>query len=123
MVALGVVGVSVACAFAISMASVSSPTAVWLIFNQLRSLTLLILTGSYIPYNLRSYLLGFKLFQFNFLFLRVQSVPFARDALSGMMSAQPDTDLEDIGLEYESALVNDLGILFTVLAFAGVHLA
>uniref|UniRef100_A0A7S3J5I8 Uncharacterized protein n=1 Tax=Euplotes harpa TaxID=151035 RepID=A0A7S3J5I8_9SPIT len=105
------------------MASVSSPTAVWLIFNQLRSLALLILTGSYIPYNLRNYLLGFKLFQLNLSFLQVQSVPFVKDALGGILSAQPDTDLEDVGLEYESALMNDLGILFTVLAFAGVHLA
>ena len=116
------VGTSMAVAAAISLMNMSSPIGVWSIVNQFQMLMLMILTGAFIPETVRQYLAGMDFVSFNFDFIPFIEVPLISDLYLWMKFDQTNDDLEDIGLDDGSTVVNNISFLVILLIFITIHL-
>ena len=116
------VGTSMGVAAAISLMNMSSPIGVWSIVNQFQMLMLMILTGAFIPETVRQYLAGMDFVSFNFDFIPFIEVPLISDLYLWMKFDQTNDDLEDIGLDDGSTVVNNISFLVILLIFITIHL-
>ena len=113
--------ITVGAAVVMSLMNLSSITIVWAIFNQMRTLTLILLTDSYVTDNIRVYLSGMKIFSFNFQFLSIGSLPGAIKIVNYFDSKQKYRSISDSGFSSESTLVNCLNILLIYLLVISMH--
>ena len=111
-----------AIAIAISFLNMSSPIGVWSIINQFQMFMLLILTGAFIPEIIRQYLAGMDFVSLNFDFIPFIDVIYISDLYLWMKFDQTNHNLEDIGLDYGSTVVNNISFLVILLIFIILHL-
>ena len=107
---LSSIGVAVGVTAILSALNVSSFIIIWMVFNQMRILILMLLTEAYFPSQIKNYLLGLKLFSFNFSFLFIQDIPGINEVSNLFDFSQPETVLQDIGLISKSSLFNSITI-------------
>ena len=114
------IGVTMGLAAAISILNKVSPIGIWSIINLFQMLMLLTLTGAFIPQMVRQYLIGMDFVLLSFNFIPLIKVPPFSDAYSMMKFKQQNKDLIDIGIEYGSAIINNIqlcAILIILIAF------
>ena len=116
------IGASMGVAAAVSLMNMSSPVGIWSIINQFQMLMLLILTGAFIPETVRQYLSGMDFVSLNFDFIPFIEVPLISDLYLWMKFDQTNDNLEDIGLDDGSTVVNNISFLVILLIFITLHL-
>lgn len=107
-------GVSIGVSLAVSTASLTSISTVWIVLYQMRALLLLLLTRAYIPKDVKDFIIGFKLLSFDFAFLQVNTYPGVKNVIEWLDSPQTDSTFEEVGVKSNSALVNLSGLIFTI---------
>ncbi|CAI2386341.1 unnamed protein product [Moneuplotes crassus] len=114
-------GAASSVAIGISLLSFSSPMAIWFLANQFQLFSLFLLTNTALPVNVVEYIKGNSMFSFSMDF-----IPFTNAASNGVSKGfnkdQKHQELRDIGLESQSAFVNNLGCLITLFIFVFCHL-
>ena len=68
------IGITVGITAILSTVNLSSFIVIWMVFNQMRMLVLMLLTDAYFPSQVYNYLVGQKIFSFNFSFLSIHSI-------------------------------------------------
>ena len=116
-------GVTSAAAVALSMLNLSSITVVWAMFNQMRNLLLILLTGAYVTENVEAYLIGMKVFTFNFSFLSIGSLPFVIKVVNFFDFSQSYVSVSSCGFASESTFVNIFNELWVLLWIVSAHAA
>ena len=119
--ALAAWGVTAGAAAVLSMMNLSSITVIWAIFNQMRSLILILLTGWYFTDNVKVYLSGMKIFSFNLSFLSIGSLPVAITVVNFFDFSQAYSTIADSGFTSESTFVNCLNMFSTFLLIMLTH--
>ena len=109
-------------AAAVSLMNMSSPIGVWSIINQFQMLMLLILTDAFIPETVRQYLSGMDFVSLNFDFIPFIKVPLISELYLWMKFEQNNDNLEDIGVDDGSTVVNNISFLVILLIFVTLHL-
>lgn len=114
-------GVAAGAAVGMSLMSFSSPMAVWVLANQFQLFSLLLLTNTNMPTDVKEYIKGNSFFSFSMDFL-----PFVKPPSDGLENTldkeQNYNELKDIGLRSRSAIVNNVGLFATLGLFALFHL-
>ena len=111
-------GAAVALGGTISVLSVSSPQAVWMMVRQFQLLMLMPLTGAFFPSSIIQYLTGMSFMNFDFDFIPFPEIPFL-DMLYDYFDFEHGHEyLKDIGVESGSSLLNSMGF-FTMIAVHG----
>mmetsp|Transcript_14078 Transcript_14078/g.16314 ORF Transcript_14078/g.16314 Transcript_14078/m.16314 type:complete len:178 (-) Transcript_14078:142-675(-) len=95
---------------------------VWVITNQLRLFLFFILSGAYLPEKVFEFVKIGQMFTFNFSFLPTLELPGVKQALSKVDFPQTNTNMEAIGVEYGSVIMNNFDLVFTVVLTAIFHL-
>ena len=114
-------GVTVGISAILSTSNISSFIVIWMVFNQMRMLILMLLTDAYFPSQVNSYLIGQKLFSFSFSFLSIQSIPGLKEIANLFDSPQSNTVLQDIGLTSQSTFVNNINLLLVLTLVTLTH--
>ena len=107
----------------VNMAStLSSPSALWAVINQLQLLMFLILTGAYIPTEVESYISDSDYITFNFNFISFDFIPKLSSAKEWMGFEQGDSNLINLGLDSGSAFNNISSLLGSIIIIICLHL-
>lgn len=108
---------------ALSILTLSSPQVIWLEINQFQLLILLPLTGAFMPEEVRDYLLSFFLYSFNFNlnFLFSDQKDSYNAFLESFGFDHPNKQLEIVGLQYTSTLLNCFMLLLTLGVLLLIH--
>lgn len=113
-------GAAAGAAIGISLMSFSSPMAVWVLANQFQLFSLLLLTNTNLPTDVKQYIKGNSFFSFSMDFL-----PFVKPPSDGVKNQldKPQTyaELEAVGLESRSAFANNTGLFATIGLLIGTH--
>jgi hypothetical protein len=108
-----IIGIGVLLALAISILNLSSPMAIWAIINQFQLFTLLLLTKTNLPADVRGYITDELFVTFSFDFLQIGKLYSGED--------QSNDVLEEIGINSHSTLHNNINLIFVILVIAVVH--
>ena len=119
---LVMIGVTVIITTILSTFNLSSFIIIWMIFNHMRMLILMLLTEAYFPTQVNNYLVRLKLFSFNLSFLSIQNMPGLNEILKLFDYPQSNAVLQDLGLESQSTLVNNINLVFTLIMIMITHL-
>ena len=119
---LSSIGITVGVSVVLSTFSISSIIIVWMIFNQMRILILMLLTEAYFPSPVNNYLVGLKMFSFNFSFMFIQNIPWLQNWLKEFNFSQPSAMLQDIGLVSQSSLINNINLLLILILIVLSHI-
>ncbi|CAI2383847.1 unnamed protein product [Moneuplotes crassus] len=115
--------VAVGASFLSSVLKMSSPVAVWAILNQMQLMGLVTLTRVYIPDDPKGMLLGEGSgIPFSLLSLKPAIVPFYNDLDEMMNFNQSAVELEAIGLESGSSLINNVGLIVSIVLYTILHI-
>ena len=114
-------GFAVFLALAISLFSLSSPTAVWSIINQLQLLILLLLTGAYIPDKVYNFLIGMEMLTLNLSFIPISDLPILSKFYDWMNFEQENAIYRDIGVKSGSSSLNNLALLLIIIIVIIFH--
>ena len=104
-----------------SVMSMSSPTAVWSMVNQLQLFLLLILTRAYLPESVVQFIVNNEMFAFSLDFLSLADKMYI-DKFEYLNYEQSNDRLESIGIESGSAFINNYYFLLTMLFIFLFHL-
>lgn len=80
-----------------------------------RMFLLLVLTGAYLPPKIANYIIGQRIFTFNFSFLSLAK-------FDKIDYPQVDSSLKTIGVESGSTIINNFNLVFVILLIGAVHL-
>ncbi|CAI2386795.1 unnamed protein product [Moneuplotes crassus] len=106
-----------------SILKFNSPVAIWAMINQVQLTSLVTLTRIHIPDDPKGMLLGEGSgLPFSPLSLDIKSLPLSNDLYDLLNINQSVVELEAIGMESESSLINNLGLIFTLLLFFILHM-
>jgi hypothetical protein len=114
-------GAGVAIGGVVSLLSMSSPQAIWIMVNQFQLLMLLPLTDVYMPKEIEDYLSGMSFTSFNFDFLPLSSIPKFKGIFEYFGFEQNDQYLQGMGIEYGSAFLNQISLFAMMCAFLLIH--
>ena len=95
-------------AAAVSLINMTSPVGIWSVINAFQMFLLLLLTGVFMPDSIRQYLTGMDFTLLSFSFIPLIKVPPFSYIFAKMKFEQQNNDLKDIGIEYESTIVNNI---------------
>lgn len=104
-----------------SIINMSSPNIIWAIANQMQSLVLLVVMNVYIPEGLVNLLVGSSFANFNLDFLPYYKIPMIRNGAEWVDIPLEVTDLNTIGVESKSAIVNNMGIILSLFTVMILH--
>ncbi|CAI2364228.1 unnamed protein product [Moneuplotes crassus] len=104
-----------------SVSSGSSPSALWMLLNQLQLIITILLIDSFTPKDVDYYLEGTDFSLMNFDFLSTEKIPGIKSVADWMDAAQPFRKLELIGYETRSALINNLSFCAIMLFILTGH--
>jgi hypothetical protein len=104
-----------------SLASLSSPAALWTMAHQMQLLLLLILTKKYFPDDVKAVLLSNDFMLFDWSFIPCAKIPLVNLAMDAIDSEQENVYLETIGLESRSGLVNFISVITVILFLVALH--
>ena len=99
------------------LASTSSLSSIWSMFNQIQILCLLLLSKADLPKDVKTVIAGFKLFSNPSLSIPFQEMPFYQSAFWEFNSSWSNPDFETFGLKSDSSVPNTASffIFFVVL--------
>mmetsp|Transcript_5047 Transcript_5047/g.4840 ORF Transcript_5047/g.4840 Transcript_5047/m.4840 type:complete len:271 (+) Transcript_5047:617-1429(+) len=109
-------------ALGISLLSLSSPMAVWVLANQFQLFSLFLLTNTGLPQDIIEYIKGNDLFSFSMDFIPFSSSTKTNGVMKNLDKAQKDQSLKNIGLKSQSALINITGLFITMFLLGLLHL-
>ena len=116
------IGIAMTTAAVVSMVNMTSPIGIWSIIHLFQMLLLLILTGAFIPETVRRYLIGSDFTQLSFNFIPICKVPFFSDLCSNAKFEQQSNDLRDIGIEYQSTIINNIQLCTIIIILILSHI-
>ena len=119
---MSILGMTILVTMMLSAFNLSSMTNIFLIFNQMRILMLLLLTEAYFPDSLINYITGFKFALFSFSFISIQDVGGFSKLLSWDNIPQHKNFLENIGITSISAFYNNANFLFTLCSLVLINI-
>ena len=99
----------------------NSPSGMWAMINQLQLLILLLITGAYLPKDIRDYITGMEFSMFSFSFLPFESIWFIDYNIGWLNFEQGDEQMTDTGMQSGSSLINNFSFLFLLGPMVGVH--
>lgn len=106
--------------FIMNYMNLSSIAVIWAILNQVRSLALLMLTGSYVPKDIEDYLKGVKVFNFGYSSITLTDLPGIKKGVDWLDYEQDDEVMKALGYDSGSSLLNNFKF---VLMFSFVIMA
>lgn len=115
-------GIGVGLSASVSLLTMSSPQAIWMMVNQFQLLMLLPLTSAFIPAEVIAYITGMNFVNFNFDFLPTNKAPGVEGVFEMLSVPQNDEYLQDIGLEYENSILNHASMFFVLLLYCSLHI-
>ncbi|CAI2386961.1 unnamed protein product [Moneuplotes crassus] len=110
-------GASAGATVIVSILNLSSIAAIWSIVNQLQLYLLLPLTKTPFPGNVKVMILGNELFQFNFNFIPLKSLPKIPEIMDWLDIEQENIYLETIGIESRTSLLNNFSFAILMVFF------
>ena len=105
-----------------SIVNMTSPVGIWSLVNQFQILILLLLTGAFIPKSIRQYLSGFEFLSLKFDFIPLNKIPLVSKLYVMMKFEQNKDELKDVGLDFESTIINNIVLLVILLLFILAHI-
>lgn len=117
-----ITGVGVALTAGISLLSLSSPTAIWAMANQLQLFMLLLLTRRYLPVDVIAFITGQKFFSFCFDFIPIDKLDVIKIPAKWMHKEQTNDRLMEIGVESGSVFSNNCYFCAYVLALVVIQI-
>ena len=109
--------------------NLSSPSGLWLVFNQYKLLLLLLLTGAYFPEPIVEFITGMNFTLFSFDFLASENTSILKEAINSInklrswsYSKQGNPFLLKMGLESSSCFYNTFITLLILLLIVLFHL-
>ena len=90
--------------------------------NQYQLFLLLPLTNAFMPKDIIDYLIGVEFTMFNFEFLKIKSLFKIDNLLKDIDKEQTNWYMSQIGIESQSALVNQISLIFVIFTSALIHL-
>jgi hypothetical protein len=115
-------GATAALAVGMSLASLSSPTALWAMAHQMQLLLLLLLTQKYFPDDVKAVLQGNDFMLFDLSFVHIEKIPGFNLAVESFDSEQENVYLKTIGLESSSGIVNFISVITVIILLVGLHI-
>ena len=115
------VGVGVAASTAVSVLSMSSPQAVWIMGNQFQLLMLLPLTEVFVPKDIEDYFTGMSFLSFDLSFIPFSATPLINSVFSYFEFEQEDEYLQEIGMQYGSSILNQFSMIFMISLLMILH--
>ena len=106
----------------VSLVNLSAPVAIWLIANQIQLLSLLLLTGAFLPPSVKEILVGGQFTSFWFAAIPVSNVPVINISVELFDIEQDNVNLELMGLNSGSSFVSNIMFLLSVVAIIALHL-
>lgn len=94
---------------------------IWIVVTESRLLLLLVITCTYLPQKVIEFIVGGKIFSFNFSFLSIEKLSEIKDKVQSMDFSQNDDRLKTMGLESGSTIVNNLNLLLVISLIAMTH--
>jgi hypothetical protein len=107
---------------AISLMTLSSPLAIWLIANQLQLLMLLLLTGAYLPPSIIALFTGSSYLTFSLNLISVESIPVINVIPKIVGFDQSNEYLYEMGLTSGSTLTANMMFFFSIFAIIVIHM-
>lgn len=105
----------------LSVLSNSSPMPIWFMAHQFQLYSLFLLSNTGIPHDIKTYIMGNKLFSFSMNFLPFQDQAKQSSLMSGMNKNQTKDELHDITLNSQSSMINTIGILVSLVFLIATH--
>ena len=115
-----VIGISLAAI--VSLMNLSAPIAMWMIANQIQLVSLLLLTGAYLPPSIKGILTGSQFTSFSFSFIPVMDTPGINILLKSFDIEQEDVNLQEMGLNSGSTITSNSTFLFMIIVLIMLHL-
>ena len=115
-----VIGISLAAI--VSLMNLSAPIAMWMIANQTQLVSLLLLTGAYLPASIKGILTGSQFTSFSFSFIPVMDIPGINNLLKPFDIEQEDVNLQEMGLNSGSTITSNSTFLFMIIVLIMLHL-
>lgn len=122
MMSQGLAGAGVSVSAMISLVNLSAPIAIWLIANQIQLLSLLLITGAFLPPSVRGILTGSQFTSFSFSFIPVMDIPGVNILLKELDIKQEDVNLKEMGLNSASTLTSNIMLLLIIVVLVMFHL-
>ena len=119
---IAILSIGITVSVSASLLTSSSPQSIWLMVNQYQLYILLPLTGVYMPKDVINYLIGMEFTSFNLNFLNAKETFKFDELLHDIDSEENDWYRTEIGIESQSAIVNQISLLFGLLLLALIHL-
>ena len=95
----------------------------WAIINQFQLYILLLLTGAYIPGNVKKYLSGIEIILFDFDFIPLLDLPLLDELKRFLDFDQSSEMLKDIDIESGSSVINNICFFLFMILFFTIHLS
>ena len=106
----------------IPLVNLTAPIAIWLIANQIQLLSLLLLTGAYLPPSVLKILTGNQFTSFSLGSIPVMEIPVLSEPLKILNIEQQDTNLQMMGLNSASSLTSNIMFVISILGLILIHL-
>ena len=119
---IAVLSVGITASVLVSLLTTSSPHTIWLMMNQYQLLILLPLTKAYIPIDVIKYILGMEFTLFNLNFMNFDGAFRYDNLLHDFSDKQTDWYKTQIGIKYQSAIVNHISLALGLFFLVMIHL-
>ena len=119
---IAVLSVGITASVLVSLLTTSSPHTIWLMMNQYQLLILLPLTKAYIPIDVIKYILGMEFTLFNLNFMNFDGAFRYDNLLHDFSDKQTDWYKTQIGIKYQSAIVNHMSLALGLFFLVMIHL-
>ena len=115
-------GSSISIASIIALVTMSSPVTMWLIANQVQLVSLLLLSGAFLPPSVKEIMLGTQLTSSSFSAIPVLEIPIINVPVKSFEIEQDNVNLELMGLNSGSSLVSNYLFFLSIAAIVVLHL-
>ena len=117
MAGTGILGAAI-----VALMTFSSPIAIWLIVNQIQLISLLVLTGAYMPLAAKEILIGSLYTSFSFAKIPVIDIPGINIPLKELDIEQENENLKLMGLNSSSSFTFNSTYLIIIIILVLFHL-
>ena len=105
-----------------STLNMSSLSSLWWVFNQMQIFLLLILSGVYLPIDVKNIITGLKFAMSPLDYIQFNKIKIYNFAFSVFDFTLSNITLDSIGIQSDSSIFNNLSILFAILHMIPIHL-
>ena len=108
--------------WAFSMINISNINNLWSMINQIQISFLLLLTGAYIPIDIKTIIVGFKFLLNPFNFISFETIPVYQTVFEKFNFKLSNLNFVSFGLKSSSSLYNTSGILLSLSLIILIHI-